>query len=241
MDRKVDVVVVTKDPTPRFCRSGGIPTATTIVETSTPLAKARQRAIAKVETDWFVFIDDDIILPDDWWKTLDRQIHFDSFGQRPFAQIIGAVQGTAIPYGLGDAYDRRFAEHFSNLPEIRMLNGNSRMFTHNTLIRRSAVEDWNPPADLEAYEDYHMMRHIQKRGYKVFVVKTETYHKYSWSKLWPMGRWGTRGMLRFFPASRVLANFFGIPLEYLRHGFRIGTVNAVKQTAGLYELVFGGR
>ena len=242
MDRKVDVIVVTKDPNYVLpAGAGGIPVNDVIVETSTPLAKARQRAIARVTTDWFVFLDDDIILPDDWWK----RIYEVGWAYRVFMprfEHIGATQGTAIPRGLGFDYDLAFRKHFSNLPAVQELNGNSRMYTHNTLIRTEAVRDWNPPDDLEAYEDYHMMLHIMKeKGYRVFVVKTETYHLHSWPKLWSMGRWGTNGMLRFFPKSQVIKRFAGVPLEYLRYGWCIGTVNFVKQTAGLYELIVGGR
>lgn len=237
MDTKIDVVIMTKDP--NFVLPdgvGGIPVNDVIVETSTPLAKARQRAIAKVTTDWFVFIDDDIILPDDWWEVVYESGWLRSLLWPRFDNI-GAVQGTAIPYGLGKNYDSAFFWHLMGSPAGVELNGNSRMFTHNTLIRTEAVRDWNPPADLSSYEDYHMMRHIQKRGYKVFVVKTETYHLHSWPKLWSMGRWGTNGMLRFFPKSQVIKRFAGIPLEYLRYGWCIGTVNAVKQTAGMRELI----
>jgi glycosyltransferase involved in cell wall biosynthesis len=241
---KVDVVVVSKHPVTAtrnlWICDGGIPINKVIVETSTPLAKARQRAIRRVSTDWFVFLDDDIILPDDWWGDV-AYLTNDVYLAKHRLGIVGAAQGTAIPHGLGTWFDKRFADHFSNLPAVQELNGSDRLYTHNTLIRTDAVRDWNPPDDLSSYEDYDLMRHIQEKGYRCFVVKTETYHKYSWSKLWPMGRWGTRGKLKFFPRRTVVKDFLSIPLDYARFGFRIGTVSAVKKTAGLYELVFGGK
>lgn len=234
---KVDICVVTKnDKIPNFA---DIPVNEIIIENSVPLAKARQRAIEKVTTDWFVFIDDDIILPDDWWKTL----YYDFYIGTAIAPTdkVGAIQGTAIPIGLGENFDKAFFKIFMDGYNWRELNGNSRMFTHNTLIRTEAVKDWNPPADLEAYEDLHMMKHIQKQGYKVFVVKTETYHQYSWNRIWTTARWGTRGRLRFFPRRDILKDFAGTPITFLKDGWCIGLPNFIRAFAALYEMTVGGR
>jgi len=232
VDTKVDVVVVTKDPNYVLPNElGGIPVHDVIVETSTPLAKARQRAIRRVTTDWFVFVDDDIILPDDWWVLCSQYMWHD----------VGAIQGTAIPHGLGKQYDKRFADYFDTLPIDRELNGNSRMFTHNTLIRTEAVRDWNPPADLEAYEDYHMMRHMMDNGYKVYIVATKTYHLYCWNKFWRNARWSAKGRLRFRPKSEIIRDFAGTPITFLKHGWCIGMPNFVRASAAMYELIIGGR
>jgi glycosyltransferase involved in cell wall biosynthesis len=232
---KVDIVVVSKHPVTAtrnlWICDGGIPINKVIVETSTPLAKARQRAIRRVSTDWFVFLDDDIILPDDWWALCSQYMWHDS----------GAVQGTTIPLGLGVLCDEAYERRNQTLPNGQCLDGNSRLYTHNTLIRTDAVRDWNPPADLEAYEDYDLMCHIQRKGYRCFVVKTQTYHLYSWNKFWKNSRWGTRGRLRFRPRSEIVKDFAGTPVVFLKDGPWVGWSNFIRASAAMYEMIVGGK
>ena len=63
----VDVCIVTKNPEKvlglieKLRKSSFVNKI--IIETSIPLGLARMRAIRKVSTEWFLFLDDDIIIP----------------------------------------------------------------------------------------------------------------------------------------------------------------------------------
>ena len=66
----LDICLVTKNGVTSIKGLNSIPENRLIVETSTPLALARMRAIQRVKTEWFAFIDDDVEISVSWYKTL---------------------------------------------------------------------------------------------------------------------------------------------------------------------------
>lgn len=146
-----------------------------IIETSKPLGIARMRAIQKVETEWFLFIDDDIIIPEveKWFKTLISYI----------SPEVGAIQGIDIPKGLGDKMDNALKSHILSQIKIGEISRKkwSRGYTHNTLIRTKLVKDWKPSNEkLSALEDLELTIHIQSKGYKWIVAPVIVYHFKTW-------------------------------------------------------------
>lgn len=198
--RELDVCLLTRhDPSPDWLnRLSYLPLRKLIVETSSPLGLARMRAINKVETDWFVFIDDDVFLGPKWFNQLSKLASSD----------IGVVQGAMHNIGLGHW------DQIGNRPitPYRLELGD-RGFTHNTLIRTDLVRDWKPShPELSAWEDYEITQHILRKGYDWIVGPVDAYHLRGFGKKWGNIVWATRGWRDVTNPSS-----YTIIREFLRH------------------------
>jgi len=118
-------------------------------------AKAREKGIAEVDTDWFLFVDSDVVLSRDWYKKAQKNIRAD----------VGAVWGVNI-----DVIPNLSDKRFMNLQQLvarqcfRLRGG-----THDTLIRRDLVEDVKIPEQLHTYEDAYIINWVKDKGYKAVV------------------------------------------------------------------------
>lgn len=187
---KIDVCLVTKNNIETIKGLEHVPVNKLIVETSTPLGLARRRAIQKVTTPVFAFIDDDAEIDEMWFQTLLPHIQDPS---------VGAVQGILSKRGMGVKWDAALKK--PNDPP-RSLKLGERGFTHNTLMKTDLVKDWMPPEDLSAWEDYDLTRHILKKGYSWMKVSTESGHRGSWKRSWRNSQWGIAGRKRYYPSRR---------------------------------------
>jgi glycosyltransferase involved in cell wall biosynthesis len=131
-----------------------------LVSTASILGEARKMGIQLVDKPWFVFLDDDIELSDGWYSKIVSYVD----------DSVGAVIG--FPIETNSAFEkyshfimnqknaRRYFVIDNKIPEM------PRGLVCNTLCRKEAVKDWMPPADLAAYEDYHLLKHVVHRGFK---------------------------------------------------------------------------
>jgi glycosyltransferase involved in cell wall biosynthesis len=118
-------------------------------------AKARERGIQEVETEWFMFADSDVILCKDWFTKAEKCI----------ADDVGAVWGLNI-----DVIPSVKSKFFlKSLMLVARECFNLRGGMHDTLIRRKLVEDIKIPEQLHSYEDAYIVNWIKKKGYKVVV------------------------------------------------------------------------
>jgi glycosyltransferase involved in cell wall biosynthesis len=185
---KIDVCLVTKDPRVKSVKGlEHIPVNKLIIERSKPLALARARAIRKVTTEFFAFIDDDVEISKEWFKTLMAYMKPD----------VGAVQGTLLIKGLGKIWDNALNKSKKRVYELHL---GQRGFLHNTLIKTELVRDWNPPLDLSAFEDYHLTQHVLKKGYRWIVVPTDSYHRKTWKQVWGNAIWAMEGWRKLNPS-----------------------------------------
>ncbi len=118
-------------------------------------AKARERGIREVETEWFLFADSDIILSKDWFTKAEKCI----------TDNVGAVWGLNIDI-IPNMKNKLFLR---SLMQVARECFNLRGGMHDTLIRRKLVEDIKIPEQLHAYEDAYIVDWIKKKGYKVIV------------------------------------------------------------------------
>lgn len=116
--------------------------------------RARQKAISRVGTDWFMFVDSDVILSDGWFEKAKELMKED----------VGAIWGMEI---------------WSAIKEMRILGlferVNMKIFqerggTHDLLVRRKAIEEISIPPHLNTYEDAYIKSWIRKKGYEVVAV-----------------------------------------------------------------------
>jgi glycosyltransferase involved in cell wall biosynthesis len=116
-------------------------------------ASARQKGILAVQTEWFMFIDSDVVLCRGWFQKAAKNIDAN----------VGAVWGTEV---------------WSTLKNLRILKlylvVTRKIFevrggTHDTLIRTVLVKDIQIPSQLHVFEDAFIKDHITQKGYKVIA------------------------------------------------------------------------
>jgi glycosyltransferase involved in cell wall biosynthesis len=127
----------------------------TVLRVNGSRARARQEGLRRVTTDWFMFVDSDVILSKDWFRKAERNIKTD----------VGAVWGVNIDV-IPNLRNKRFIKLQSLIArQCFSLRGG----THDTLIRREAMEGIRIPEQLHAYEDAYIMNWIEEKGYKSVV------------------------------------------------------------------------
>ena len=118
-------------------------------------AKARDRGIREVKTEWFMFVDSDVILCKDWFKKAEKNIKSD----------VGAVWGLNI-----DVISNVKSKFFLRLLAlIAKQCFNLRGGMHDILIRHELVKDIKIPEQLHTYEDAYIVNWIKKKGGKIII------------------------------------------------------------------------
>ena len=112
---------------------------------------ARQTAIQLVKSEWFMFVDSDVIFSKNWFAEAEKLMKDD----------VGGVWGIEIWSVLEE---RKLLRMFER---VTLKIFEKRGGTHDTLIRRKIVEDIQIPYQLHTYEDGYIKDWIGKKGYKV--------------------------------------------------------------------------
>jgi glycosyltransferase involved in cell wall biosynthesis len=112
---------------------------------------ARQKAISKVKTDWFMFVDSDVILCKGWFAKAERLMK----------DNVGAIWGIEIWSVLKNMKILGLFERIT----VKIFE--SRGGTHDLLVRSKAVEGICIPYRLHTYEDSYIKTWICKKGYDV--------------------------------------------------------------------------
>lgn len=112
-----------------------------LVAKSLSLPLAREVGIKRVQSEWFLFLDDDVRLAETYLREQMRTI----------APAIGAIQG------------RKAGRDGENTDWVRRRA--RRGGTHATLIRHKAVVGVSFPDDLHVLEDEYLRRRVEDRGY----------------------------------------------------------------------------
>jgi len=126
-------------------------------------ATGRQKGMELVNTDWFMFVDSDVILCKDWFRRAEKLI----------TSEVGAVWGMNFDIkrksegGIEWSKIRR-GPSFSDIQfeQFRVRGG-----CHDILIRTEAAKGIKIPGDLNVYEDAYIKRYIEKRGWRVLATK----------------------------------------------------------------------
>jgi glycosyltransferase involved in cell wall biosynthesis len=114
-------------------------------------ATAREKGIGLVSTEWFMFVDSDVVVCQNWYKKALK--HLD--------KSAGAVWGIEV---------------WSTIQNLTMLKiflrvtrkiFNLRGGTHDTLVRTDLVKDIQIPQNLHVFEDAYIKDWIAKKGYRV--------------------------------------------------------------------------
>ena len=131
---------------------------------------ARQTAIGLVKTDWFVFVDSDVILSNNWFAKAEKQVN----------DKVGGVWGIEIWSVLKDS------KIISLFERVTLKIFEKRGGTHDLLVRTKTVEDINIPFELHTYEDGYIKDWIEKKGYRVLGVYEPCCIHYRPETVWTM-------------------------------------------------------
>lgn len=192
---KLDVVCCTKlDELPSWWYKNleRIPVNKLVVERSSPLAWARMRAIQRVETEWFAFMDDDVLVGPTWFDEITSHIDAD----------VGAVCGREQLRGYGEKWDEALNRYRRARGTVELKPG-ERGLTLDTVIRTDLVRDWKPSRrDLSSYEDYEITQHILAKGYRYIWVNVPVDHySWNWRTLPWKTRWSASGLMKLRPTG----------------------------------------
>ncbi len=159
---------------------------------------ARLLGIRSVETSWFLFVDSDVVLCDDWFTKATSYVN----------QGVGAVWGIEIWDGLQNS-------HLLNL----FLRITRRIFemrggTHDLLVRHEAIKDIEIPRGLHVFEDTFIAEWVMKKGYKLIA----TYDPYC-IHVRPPVVWTFKGSLNIVSDALRFGSLAKKPKLFLAYGF----------------------
>ena len=144
-----------------------------VKEQECSLPRAREVAAEMVQTQWFLFLDDDVRLSEGYLRQITRCI----------APSIGAVQGRKSSS----------TGHPWEWCQRRMYRGG----THATLIRTEALQGISIPKGVKVLEDEYIRRHVESLGFIWVFNHQARYehesmerHKIGWEQGIIAGRFG---------------------------------------------------
>jgi len=178
-------------------------------------AMARQKAIdlflEGYSDEWFMFVDDDVILTSGWWKEAEPHTSENKVG------LIWGVNWDGYPErprwlkALGIDYREYLVGEFFR-----------RGGTHDIMLRREAIKGIQIPSELHVFEDWYILRHVQKQDFEVRILDTGVIHYNPWSDLSHetlrlMGylacKYGVEDTRLWYRLYRLVRSVAGLPLN----------------------------
>jgi len=138
-------------------------------------ATARQKGINQVKTEWFMFVDSDVILCEDWFEKAEKYI----------GKNVGAIWGIEVWSTIQNPVVLKMFLLITR--KIFDLRGG----THDTLIRAGLVKDIEIPEFLHVFEDAYIKDWITHKGYKLIACYDPYCVHYR-----PASVWTIRGSLK---------------------------------------------
>lgn len=161
-------------------------------------ATARQKGISYVSTDWFMFVDSDVVLCKDWYKKAQKYIKAN----------VGAVWGTEVWSTIKNPKTlKMFLTITRRIFEVR--GG-----THDILIRTDLIKDIQIPTNLHVFEDAYIKNWITARGYHVVACYVPFCIHYR-----PRAVWTFRGSLGLVAESFSIGHPSLVGRLLLAYGF----------------------
>jgi glycosyltransferase involved in cell wall biosynthesis len=146
-----------------------------IIRSHANLAYARYLGIRLVETEWFLFNDDDAIVLPGTSSVVEKlvkiskigAIELGTFGLKPTNCIVINVEAIKKPTLM---LKRKLVDLTPKDVVKSGLMHLARGFLFSTLIRLEAIKDWRPHPRLGAFEDYVITQHVLSKGFKWMLV-----------------------------------------------------------------------
>jgi len=138
---------------------------------------ARQKAMNEVKSDWFMFVDSDVILSENWFAKAEKLMNDD----------VGAIWGIEIWSVMRRMKILKFFER------VTLKIFEKRGGTHDLLVRRKAIEGIDMPRQLHTYEDAYIKSWICEKGYKVIGVYEPHCLHFRSKAIWTVGHFKFMG------------------------------------------------
>jgi glycosyltransferase involved in cell wall biosynthesis len=156
-------------------------------------ATARQRGIDNVTTEWFLFVDSDVVLCRGWYKKAQKYIQPD----------VGAVWGIEVWSTITNPKTLRLFLTITR--KIFDIRGG----THDTLIRTSVIKDIKIPPTLHVFEDAYIKDWITDKGCKVVACYSPFCIHYRPQTVWTLqGSLGLIAEAIKFGSPRLISRLF---------------------------------
>jgi glycosyltransferase involved in cell wall biosynthesis len=139
-----------------------------IVQEKGTRGSARQTAIEMAKTEWFMFVDSDVVLSKNWFSEAWKLVRDD----------VGAVWGIEIWSVLANSGVLPIFER------VTLQIFEERGGTHDLLVRTKAVQGIHIPFKLHTYEDGYIKDWIEQNGYKVLGVYNPYCMHYRPEQVW---------------------------------------------------------
>jgi glycosyltransferase involved in cell wall biosynthesis len=159
---------------------------------------ARMKGIREVETEWFLFVDSDVTLCDNWFRKIRNFVD----------DQVGAVWGTEIWDGIQNPVVLKL--FLMSTRKIFETRGG----THDLFVRYEAVKDIDIPKNLHMFEDAFIKEWITKKGYKIIA----TYDPYC-IHYRPPTVWTLKGSVSQVADALKYGSFTKMPKFCLAYGF----------------------
>jgi len=132
---------------------------------------ARERGMEEVETEWFAFVDSDVVLCRNWYTKI--KLHL--------TEKTGAVWGVAIPVAPSDLKRCTAMSRFyrRTLEDTMLIEGNRRGMLHDTLIRTELVKGMGIPGHLHVWEDHYIKQHVTSKGFAWIATRDACCHHFA--------------------------------------------------------------
>lgn len=192
---KIDICCVTKNKLPEYWQKNleRLPINNLIEERSKPLGMARAKAIQKVETDWFLFLDDDVLVGPKYWEKV-----------KPFINNkIGSISVVEQMCNYKPSLCNLINNSRKNISDLFLQPGD-RGTTVCTLMKTSIMKDWAPSRpDISAWEDYELTQHVLKKKYRWLQIQAPVLHP-SWnlSRIPKQELWNAHGVKKVNPIGK---------------------------------------
>lgn len=161
---------------------------------------ARLKGIRYVETEWFMFVDSDVVLCDGWFAKAKNFMCKD----------VGAVWGIELWAGM--KHPKTLKAFLWITRKIFDIRGG----THDLLVRYEAVKDITIPTDLHVFEDAYIKQWIEKKGYKVVACYDPYCIHYR-----PENVWTFKGSIEIAADAFRFGSLRKIPEMVLAYGFYV--------------------
>jgi glycosyltransferase involved in cell wall biosynthesis len=161
-------------------------------------ATARQKGIQQVSTEWFMFVDSDVVLCKNWYQKAIKHID----------ENVGAVWGIEVWSTIQNQNTLKMFLWITR--RIFELRGG----THDTLIRTNLVKDIEIPKNLHVFEDAYIKDWITKKGYKTVACYDPYCIHYR-----PQSVWTLQGSLNIIADAIRFSSFRLIIKLIFAYGF----------------------
>jgi glycosyltransferase involved in cell wall biosynthesis len=169
-----------------------------LIRDSGTRGSARMKGIREVKTEWFLFVDSDVTLCDNWFRKIKDFVD----------DHVGAVWGTEIWDGIQNPVVLKLFLMLTR--KIFETRGG----THDLLVRYAAVKDIDIPKNLHMFEDAFIKEWIAKKGYKIIA----TYDPYCLHHR-PPTVWTFKGSVNLVADALKYGSLTKMPKYCLAYGF----------------------